>query len=447
VFTRAFSGIAVLLCVAVMAVGALAPQAKAADAHLVVRARGSTGDEIFEVRAGGQVVLTQSVTTSWKSYSTSVPLGTSLADVQVAFINDVYLPNYDRNLYVDYVEFGGERFESEAPSTLGTGTWQPNSRCVAAKLQSEALHCNGFFQYTKSRSVNVLSVRFLPDTDNDGVIDFDTTNYRGTVGELRSRIDRIEAGVARWTTEATRYRGEGEPSIVFAVTEEIESLGAVPIGLPFRSSFRPDYRSILNAANICEKVDSGAIKEVWMWTQHYGNIEPAESNLSSPTMGDISNSERTDDLPICANSYTVYNFNFTRGVAEALHNRGHQTEAFFRATDTTGIWRLFEDRCGNTHFPPNGIRDYDYRNPVAADSVCDGWLLGTDTVDSYTCSNHFQWTTGSSACTSDGGLAYYVWWFQRFPHGGSIDGIGMRNWWDYYADLDAVIESGTWLSR
>src|SRR5258706_437022 len=61
------------------------------------------------------------------------------------------------------------------------------------------------------------------------------------------------------------------------------------------------------------------------------NVDSAifgESNMSSPTTGDISNSARyNDDLPIYDRTYVLYNYNSTRWQAEAVHDHGHQLEA------------------------------------------------------------------------------------------------------------------------
>jgi len=299
----------------------------------------------------------------------------------------------------------------------------------------------------------VLSIRFMPDVDADGRIDLDTTGIDWPVDRLRQHINNNETGAAWWATEATRSMGRANPaaipSIGFKIVDRLETLDEVPVGLPVpwnTRANRPDYREILNGIDICSRVDAG-IREVWVWTQHHGIIEPAESNLSS-SIGDISNSERTDDLPLCSHSYTVYNFNFTRGMAETLHNRGHQAESLYRHGTDRALWDEFEQRCGNTHFPPNGTSDYDYKNTTPATSTCDGWLDGSGSTSQYTCATHNSWTYGDPTCVDDGGIAYYVWWFQRIPGlNQSLNGQPVRPWWDLFANLDRVIQSGTWLLR
>jgi hypothetical protein len=84
------------------------------------------------------------------------------------------------------------------------------------------------------------------------------------------------------------------------------------------------------------------VKEFWIW---WGGVDPtfpsydpqihkpeyfrggAESNMSSPLTGDISNSNRDPtDLPIYSKTYLVYGHNIRRSEREAVHNRGHQLE-------------------------------------------------------------------------------------------------------------------------
>ena len=145
----------------------------ACEAHdggsLGVRLRGDTGDERFEIRVGGTVVARGEATTDWALFETAIPDSTALADIQVAFVNDAVRGAYDRNLRVDYVEFNGRRHESEAPTTFGTGTYWSSSRCLPAYLGSDALHCNGYFQYSQPEAHDggSLGVRLRGDTGDE----------------------------------------------------------------------------------------------------------------------------------------------------------------------------------------------------------------------------------------------------------------------------------------
>ncbi len=311
----------------------------------------------------------------------------------------------------------------------------------------------------------MLSIRFLPDEDGDGIVDPETTGFSGTVDELRSTIEALDIGGSWWMTEATRYRpspGQALPSLGYRVMDTLEFVSAVPSGLPVPWNdgwFRPDYMAILTDADVCRWVDDLGVREVWMWTQHHGTIEPAESNMWSP-FGDISNSERTDDLPPCGHSYTLYNFNFTRGVAEMLHNHGHQAEALFGRGDPHLFWDEFVGertsegglvepyRCGWTHTPPNGLAHYDTFSDRSVLSDCRSWKPAGGSLSEVSCSTWFEAIFGEPDCFDDGGLAFTVWWLQAIPgrgNGLTWDGTPLIDWWMLFADLESVTAGPSWL--
>jgi hypothetical protein len=66
-------------------------------------------------------------------------------------------------------------------------------------------------------------------------------------------------------------------------------------------------------------------------------------------------------------TYTVYHYNYGRGPSEAVEDHMHQIEAVLRYVDPELFWDKFvgkpgEGRCGWSHYPPNGERDYDWAN-------------------------------------------------------------------------------------
>jgi hypothetical protein len=317
--------------------------------------------------------------------------------------------------------------------------------------------------------IPVVSVAYLPDADGDGTVDFEATNWNGTVDQLRARIEGLNNEGAWWGTEASRYRGRAgdlsDPSVAFRIVDQVFLESAVPPGLevpwkPGEGWYRPDYLTILSDLDVCRWVDGLGVRELWMWTQQHGGIEPAESNMAGP-FGDISNSERSDDLPICEHSYTLYNFNFTRTVSEMLHNRGHQAEALFRRGDPV-LWDLFVGSvgagadpstvsgCGDTHFPPNAAAPYDYRNPRVVLTDCMDWRPSRDgAAEAVSCATWFEHTYGRPDCFEDGGLAFYVWWFQGMPgrdNGLTYQGAELTDWWGLFADLEAAATgTASWL--
>ncbi|MCA9196662.1 MAG: DUF4347 domain-containing protein [Planctomycetales bacterium] len=116
--------------------------------QLIVRASGSMGDEQMQLQIDGQTVASWTVTSNMTDYS-FVAVDTVTADqIRVAFINDLYDPanGVDRNLQVDFISVDGVVFQSEAPNTYSTGTWE-NGSVTPGFPDSETLHVNGYFQY------------------------------------------------------------------------------------------------------------------------------------------------------------------------------------------------------------------------------------------------------------------------------------------------------------
>lgn len=121
-----------------------------------IRVRGQTGDERIETYIDGQLALTADLSTEWTWYELPQLRGSgeSIAQdndgqpttvIEVRFVNDSYEPPYDRNVEVDHIWAGGERFDTEATTTWSTGTWTDEDGCAAGFKSSEILMCNGSF--------------------------------------------------------------------------------------------------------------------------------------------------------------------------------------------------------------------------------------------------------------------------------------------------------------
>ena len=123
-------------------------------------AAGSTGDEEMQLLIKDEVVAiyrlsgTDAEETRFATFTLDRD-GVDVADIRVAFTNDLYQPEngYDRNLRVDQLIVDGVSYETEAPSVYSTGTWVNDSAITPGRWSTEYLHADGYFQFKASGSV------------------------------------------------------------------------------------------------------------------------------------------------------------------------------------------------------------------------------------------------------------------------------------------------------
>ena len=216
-------------------------------------------------------------------------------------------------------------------------------------------------------------------------------------------------------------------------------------------------------------VNKRGVKEFWIWGYDSDEFDLQESNMSSPVTGDISNSARfEDDLPVYDHTYTVYEYNFARSQAEAVHNHGHQLEALLGHIDGNLFWREFvgrnaddtefvTGRAGWTHMPPNTTDHYDYLNPTEVPSDIADWRPGGGTLSPVSMSTWgnvpYAWPAslvpGETEISQRIESQWYIYWMQSMP--GRENEIphrtgAMTNWWRFTGDWDEAVRDGMRLS-
>jgi hypothetical protein len=328
--------------------------------------------------------------------------------------------------------------------------------------------------------IPIVLINFIPTSD--GVtVDASVTGPSGTsewtpgaVTTLQEWISTITSRAKFMLEEGSRYRGYKNPAslphVGYRVVAIYNYYEEMPPGFPDPANAGkvfPDYQEILSRLPAQNLVEQGGVREFWLNSYHYGNFSLNESNMASPTTGDISNSYRTaDDLPIFANTYLLYQNNYTRSQAEAVHNHGHQIEAMLahinllRDGNTNLFWRQFvgldagglfvAGHCGATHFPLNATADYDYNNSASVvQSDCEDWKPdGSGAVKSSTLSTWsdipYSWpNTGPISQKAES--QWYIYWMQNLPGAGNVIPFGsttMENWWEIIASWDTSVQSG-----
>lgn len=331
---------------------------------------------------------------------------------------------------------------------------------------------------------------FPPDPNNPNYIDPVETGWTLqhyaiygitqplTISQWHDAVNKMITGMIPEITDNTRYHGYKDSSATPFLTWKIadQKFFDVPVPKGVRDSepgnpYRPNYNQILTSQNICNYVDNQGVKEVWMYSYHKdGYMSPDESRMSSK-FGDISNSfpngtnvDPSLILPVCKNSYVLYNFESlpNSSYANSVHNRMHQIEATISYADHTyrlgpgpqskfpnslfwGNFALYTGEgsftaCGWTHTPPNTTSSYDYSNTTSVSSDCENWNPDSKAAQfsSVTCT---KW-----GCTD---LGFYKWWMQNNPGFNnklSSNGQPMRNWWESMYDFNAFITQGQTLT-
>lgn len=337
--------------------------------------------------------------------------------------------------------------------------------------------------------VPVLVLDYYPrDPSRPDYLDPQETGWGGnnwgnlTIKDWEDRTSQMINSAIPIINEATKYHGYKNPNtpqfLNYFILENKKFYTAMPRGVkvPWNNANRPNYRQILREQNICDYVDNKGVKEVWIYSYHSSVIEPDESRMSSK-YGDISNAQPKEEnitpefrMPICGNSYVLYNFTYqpTAVIGNTIHNRLHQVENIIPFAEGPSFWppdqrtnsnvkgsifwgnfALYGNprddingevvrSCGNSHFTPNGntTTDYGYDLQNTESNNCETWQPDRSQTQ-FTSINCQRW-----GCTDYG---YYKWWLQNIPgynNGIVYQGKKMRNWWEGMYDFNAFVEKG-----
>jgi hypothetical protein len=227
-------------------------------------------------------------------------------------------------------------------------------------------------------------------------------------------------------------------------------------------------------------VESRGVKEVWFTSQPKeigsNSYNVPESNMSSPT-GDISNGGGGNtDLPVYSKTYVVYGFNYSRGVNEDLHNRGHQLERQLDHVDAQYKTNIYYNSFasgrrglgGFTHTPPNTTKQYDYWNVVdTRSSNIMNWVPNGGTTTNVNANTWSRITysyeklismsspntfaTGDVNYTNNSEYKWHIFWWQSLPGennkitqttgtGSFTKTMTVSNWWDIFYNWDETVK-------
>ncbi len=219
-----------------------------------------------------------------------------------------------------------------------------------------------------------------------------------------------------------------------------------------------DYQRLLAEFDVIPKINSGAIDEVWLfgfpYAGYYESIMagPGAFWCNAPPLPAPSTLGRLFGGPSLApiqRRFVVMGFNYERGVGEMLEDLGHRAESIlgrvFEGTHgDANLWERFtrydlthpgRAECGNVHFAPNSLRDYDWGNRRPVPSRCDDWYRYPDFSGAQRVVDCREWGDGDIRL-------HHLWWFRHFPHLAGESGGRRHNWWEYVARVDSEAVEG-----
>ena len=199
-----------------------------------------------------------------------------------------------------------------------------------------------------------------------------------------------------------------------------------------------DYLQLVREFNLIERINRGQIDEVWLFGHPYGGYW--ESIMAGPGAF-WCNAPPLAGTEQASKRFVIMGFNFERGVGEMLEDLGHRAESILSKVfdHSRGEASLFDRfirydqknpgqaECGNVHFAPNSVRDYDWGNTRHVSSHCDNWYHFPDLAGNSRTVDCQEWGGGDIR-------AHHKWWLSHFPHiSGESGGISW-NWWQYVVD-------------
>ena len=206
-----------------------------------------------------------------------------------------------------------------------------------------------------------------------------------------------------------------------------------------------DYNVIVNNPlfDICGRVNRNEIDEVWVFNGPWFGFW--ESTLVGPDAFWFN----SPPVPLphdCQRTIPIMGPNPERPDTNG-HGEGHRMESTMmqiygswvqnRTDHNWERYALVDARspdynysgCGNIHYPPNGVIDYDYSNPAIAQTNCADFVnypnLGdpAETVAPIDCTGWDCYPVG-----------YMHYWFSNLPANDGCGPDGVANdWWIYYA--------------
>lgn len=189
------------------------------------------------------------------------------------------------------------------------------------------------------------------------------------------------------------------------------------------------YDDYYTKYGVYKMVDNNEIDEVWIFVGPCTGVSLFESVMIGRDAYFVNGYEIEKDV----RPFVTLAFSYERTIAEMLHVAGHRMEStmghifgyenYNKPYSEYTDWEKFSAYdlvspgnagCGQIHFPPNGVEDYDWNNGNIVKSTCLDWSNYPNNTDKKTDVNRETWGNGDQR-------EFIKWWFNHIPHANSIN--------------------------
>lgn len=204
-----------------------------------------------------------------------------------------------------------------------------------------------------------------------------------------------------------------------------------------------DYNRLLAEFDLTAKVLRGAIDEVWLFAFPYaGYYESMMAGAGAVWC----NAPPLAGSEGCGRRFVVMGFNYERDAGCMLENFGHRVESIMSHVyagrrGEANLWERFirydkshpgRAECGNVHFAPSSLHDYDWGNPRVVPCRADAWYQFPDLSAPPRPMGPEEWGRGDMRL-------HHLWWLDHLPRAAGST-AGVRNcWWDYILRPDLYL--------
>ena len=202
-----------------------------------------------------------------------------------------------------------------------------------------------------------------------------------------------------------------------------------------------DYDYYLSYYNVYNRIDSGEIDEVWIFTGPMIGVDLYSTRMVGRNSYQCNSPALINDC----RPFIVYGFNYERSVTEMLENAGYRAESIMNHVMGTPDysknygdytdWEKFTSRdqvasgrsgVGTIDWTPNSTCTFEWNNLTKVYSYCDDWLTYPKMGGKRKLVNCTEWGNGDP-------YLHHKWWFNHFPHADGKNTAGYyNNWWIYF---------------